>query len=107
MISSLFGRLGSSSAPVESTMRESSGRKGSFAACEPTAMMALAKRRLFFSLPSIASSFGPVNVATPWITVTLRIFAIAASPPVSFPTTLLLNARSLARSSFGSPNAMP
>ena len=47
MISIFFGTLFSSSAPVESTMRGSCGRNGSFAACEPTAMMALAKRSFF------------------------------------------------------------
>ena len=40
MTSSRFGWLRSSSAPVESTMRGSSGRNGSFAACEPAATIA-------------------------------------------------------------------
>jgi len=104
MMSIFFGTLGSSSALVESRMRGSSGRNGSFAACEPTAMIAFANRSERLSpFASMASSCGPVNVATPCSTVTLRIFAIAARPPVSFPTTLFLNVRSFARSSLGSP----
>src|SRR5213076_1785839 len=94
-----FGTPLSSSAAVESTMRGSSGRKGSFAACEPAAMIADAKRTVLLpSLPSTCRRFLSRKVPTPWTTVTLRIFAIEASPPVSFPTTLSLNARSLARS---------
>ena len=44
-----FGMLLSSSAPVESTTRSSSGMKGSFTACEPAAMMALANLTTFFA----------------------------------------------------------
>ena len=62
MTSSFFGRLRSSSAPVESTMRGSSGRNGSFAACEPAAMMALAKVMV---LPSTSMEFFPENFPTP------------------------------------------
>ena len=45
-------RLGialSSSAPVESTTRESSGINGSFTACDPAAMIAFWKRIVFFA----------------------------------------------------------
>ena len=42
----------SSSAPVESTTRSSSGMNGSFIACEPAAMMALANLTTFFAPPS-------------------------------------------------------
>jgi hypothetical protein len=104
MTSSFFGIERSSSAPVESTMRGSSGRRGSFAACEPAAMIALWKRMVF---PPTSMRFRSRNVPTPCTTWTLRTFAMPASPPVSLPTTLSLNARSLARSSFGSPNAIP
>ena len=76
-----FGTAFSSSAPVESTMRGSSGRNGSFAACEPAAMIALAKRTTVLSLPSTASWLGPVKAPNPCTTVTLRIFAIEARPP--------------------------
>ncbi len=39
MISMFLGTPGSASAPVESTTRGSSGKKGRRTACEPTAMM--------------------------------------------------------------------
>ena len=47
MTSMRLGTFGSSSAPVESTMRGSSGRKGSFAAWDPAAMIAEVKRMDF------------------------------------------------------------
>jgi hypothetical protein len=40
-------------------------------------------------------------------TVTLRIFAICARPPVSRPTTLFLCATSLAASTVGAPKLTP
>ena len=49
MTSMRFGMPFSSSAPVESTTRSSSGMKGSFTACEPAAMMALANFTTFFA----------------------------------------------------------
>ena len=58
-------------------------------------------------LPPTSMRFLSRNLPTPCTTVTLRIFAMLARPPVSLPTTLSLKARSLARSTFGSPNAMP
>ena len=47
-ISIFFGNWRSSSAPVESTMRGSSGRNGSRMACEPAAMMHCLKRMVCF-----------------------------------------------------------
>jgi hypothetical protein len=44
-----------------------------------------------------------VNAPTPCTTVTLRIFAIAASPPVSLPTTFSLKPRSFSRSTLVAP----
>ena len=55
MTSMRFGMLLSSSAPVESTTRSSSGMKGSFTAWLPAAMMALANLTTFL-LPSAATT---------------------------------------------------
>jgi hypothetical protein len=50
------------SAPVESTMRGSSGTKGRFADCDPAAMIAFWKRRIFLApvfacpAPSVTST---------------------------------------------------
>ncbi len=44
-----FGIDFSSSAPVESTTRGSSGMNGSFTACEPAAMIAFWNRIVFFA----------------------------------------------------------
>ena len=49
-----FGIWRSSSAPVESTTRGSSGMNGSFTACEPAAMIAFANFTTF--LPSAVST---------------------------------------------------
>ena len=65
MTSSFFGRLFSSSAPVESTMRGSSGRNGSFAACEPAAMIALVKRMVFAVRPPCGSCRGSCRRPAP------------------------------------------
>ena len=57
-----FGIDASISAPVESTMRGSSGANGSRTACEPAAMIAFSKRitvrppALSRPLPSVAST---------------------------------------------------
>ncbi|MNK91670.1 hypothetical protein D3C87_1117780 [compost metagenome] len=56
MTSMRLGMPLSSSAPVESTTRSSSGMKGSFTACEPAAMMALANFTTFFAPPSSTTS---------------------------------------------------
>ncbi len=98
-------------------MRGSCGRKGRRTACEPAAMIALRKRSDCFlpvgswpvapAVSATSSSCGPVNRPTPRTTVTLRIFAIAARPPVSLPTTLALCARSLSRSTVGAPKLTP
>ena len=85
--SRLSGTPGNSSAPVESTIRSSSGRSGSITARDPAAMIAWSNST--FSSPA-SSSFGEVNFASPRTTVTFRRFASPSSPPVSVPTTLLL-----------------
>ena len=111
-----FGTACSSSAPVESTTRGSSGMNGSFTACEPAAMMAFANRTTVFSPvgawpgPDVNCTsrwFGPTKRPTPRTVVTLRVFAMPLRPPVSLPTTLALCARSLPRSIFGAPNSTP
>ena len=52
---------------------------------------------------SMLSVFASTNDALPWMYVILRMLATAGrAPPVSFSTTLSLNARSLSRSIFGS-----
>ncbi len=108
MMSIFFGRWRSSRAPVESTMRGSSGRKGSLAACEPAAMMALLNRTVLRpSFVSTTRSKGPEKAPTPVSTVTLRPFAMLVTPPLSLPTTLSLKARSLSRSTCGSPKDTP
>ena len=98
-----FGTARSSSAPVESTMRGSSGMNGSFTACEPAAMMAFANRTTVFSPvgawpgPDVSCTsrwFGPTKRPTPRTVVTLRVLAMPLRPPVSLPTTLSLCARS-------------
>ena len=65
----------SSSAPVESTMRGSSGRPGSIAALEPAATIALSN--VIVSSPTV-SALGPVKRPSPLTTRTLRPFAICA-----------------------------
>ena len=99
-ISMRFGWTGSSSAPVEVTTRGSSfGMNGSFTASEPAAMMARVKPIVV--VPPAARStttwLASLKRPLPVTTVTLRIFAICARPPVSLPTTLFLCATSLAR----------
>ena len=107
-ISMRFGSLGSSSAPVEVTTRGSSlGMKGSFTASEPAAMTARAKPMVV--VPPAASStltwWSSLKRPVPVTTVTLRILAICARPPVRRPTTLFLCATSLARSTVGGAEA--
>ena len=79
-------------------MRGSSlGMNGSFTASEPAAMMARAKPIVV--VPPAASStltwLASMNRPVPVTTVTLRILAICARPPVSLPTTLFLCATQL------------
>ncbi len=115
-----FGTAGSSSAPVESTIRGSSGsgRPPSFSSttCEPAAMIALSKRTTFFSpvlscaVPVVISTStwcGSRNCPTPRTISTLRAFAIPARPPVSLPTTLPFQPRRRSRSNCGAPNTTP
>ena len=87
------------------------GMNGSFTACEPAAMIALLEAHDLLAVRrcrSTSTSCGLDELADARAPPsTLRIFAIAARPPVSLPTTLFLCARSLARSIFGAPNATP
>ncbi len=79
MTSSRSGIPLTSSAPVESTIRSSSGRNGSDAASEPAAMMQCSK-------PTTVSPtlivFGPVNSPVPRTTWTLRCLASDSRPPI-------------------------
>ncbi len=109
-ISMRLGRTGSSSAPVEVTTRGSSlGMNGSFTASEPAAMIARVKPIVV--VPPAARStttwLASLKRPLPVTTVTLRIFAICARPPVSLPTTLFLCATSLAASTLGAPKSTP
>ena len=57
---------------------------------------------------STMSAFADLKLAVPCTTVTLRCFAMPASPFVSWPTTLsFIQLRSFARSTFGSPKSRP
>jgi hypothetical protein len=99
MTSRLSGRS-SSSAPVESMMRGSSGSPGRRTGSDPTAMTHWAKltRRADPSAVT-SSSWGEVNFASPRITVTLRWRASASSPFVRRATTESFHSRSLVRRS--------
>ena len=93
--SSRFGTPPSSSAPVESITRGSSGMNGSFTGSDPAAITHWSKLTVFApSAPSTRIAFGPVKVPTPETTVTLRAFARPVRPPVSFLTTLSFQPRS-------------
>jgi hypothetical protein len=98
----------SSSAPVESMMRGSSGRFGRRIDSEPAAMMQCAKETRRFA-PSLVTSIscGETNLPVPRITSTLRCFARVARPPVSLPTTLFFHSRNLVASICGLPNCTP
>ena len=104
MTSSRSGMPLTSSAPVESTIRSSSGRNGSDAASEPAAMMQCSK-------PTTVSPtlivFGQVNSPVPRTTWTLRCLASDSRPPVSRPTTPFFNSRTLSTSIFGASKVMP
>ena len=109
-ISMRLGCTGSSSAPVEVTMRGSSfGMNGSFTASEPAAMMARVKPIVV--VPPAARSTttwcASLKRPLPVTTVTFLILAICARPPVSRPTTLFLCATSLDGSTLGAPNSTP
>lgn len=92
MISIFLGISRSSKAPVESTMRSSCGRNGSFTDWLPAAMMACLKRMVcdLPSAPLTARWLASTNSPTPVTTVTLRALAMPAVPPVSLATTLSL-----------------
>jgi hypothetical protein len=100
-----LGRCGSSSAPVDVTTRGSCGMNGSFTASDPAAMIARVKPIVV--VPPAARStttwLASLKRPLPVTTVTLRILAICARPPVSRPTTLFLWATSLAESTAGAP----
>ena len=82
---------------------------GSFTASEPAAMTARLKPIVV--VPPAARStttwLASLKRPLPVTTVTFRIFAICASPPVSLATTLFLCATSRARSTLGAPNSTP
>ena len=89
MTSMRFGIWRNSSAPVESTMRGSSGTKGSFTTDEPAAMMACLNCTTFFEpSPAVTSMwFADRNCPTPVTTCVLRALAMPARPPVMFEIT--------------------
>lgn len=89
MISIFLGMARSCSAPVESTMRSSSGRNGSFTDWLPAAMMACLKRMVcFLPSPSVTVRWcGSANSPVPVATRTLHARAMPARPPVSLATT--------------------
>jgi hypothetical protein len=85
MTSMRFGTWRSSSAPVESTMRGSSGTKGSFTTAEPAAMIAFWKATTF--LRRRAGHFDVVRaeeLADALHHVDLAALAMPARPPVIF-----------------------
>ena len=86
------GRSGSSSAPVESMMRGSSGRTGSAIGSEPAAMMHCSKRNALRLARRCVTSMtcGLRNWPVPRSTSTLRCLASPASPPVELRHDLVL-----------------
>ena len=104
-----FGMPASSSAPVESMMRGSSGMNGSFTASEPAAMMQLSKPMSCLppSDPVTSMTRLPANLPMPRTTSTLRCLARTVRPPVRRLTTLSFQLRNLSMSSCGAPNEMP
>ena len=104
MTSSRSGMPSTSSAPVESMIRSSSGRNGSDAASEPAAMMQCSKPT---TVSPTSIVFGPVNSPVPRTTWTLRCLASDSRPPVSLPTTPFFHSRTLSTSIFGASNVMP
>ena len=73
MTSSRSGTSATSSAPVESMTRSSSGRSGSHAALEPAATMQCSKPTVVSpSAVWTVMTFGPVRRPSPRITCTLR-----------------------------------
>ena len=102
--SSCSGISSTSSAPVESITRGSSGTNGSVAASEPAAMMQLSNAT---TVSPTAIVFGPVNSPVPRTTWTLRCLASDSRPPVSRPTTPSFQARTLSMSTLGSLNSIP
>ena len=109
MTSRRFGTPFSSSAPVESMTRGSSGMNGSLMGSEPAAMMHCSKR-IFSVLPSARATSmtcGLANLPVPCTTSTLRCFASTDRPPTSLLTTLFFQSSSLGSSIFGAPNSTP
>ena len=109
MTRSDFGTSGSSSPDVESIIRGlSSASDGTRVGLEPVARMQCWNcSSVSPPAPAIFIDCGPVSVARPWMNFTFRIFATWPTPPVSLSTTPCLKARSLSRSSFGSPKVTP
>ncbi|CFU07712.1 Uncharacterised protein [Bordetella pertussis] len=95
----------SSSAPVESMMRGSSGRNGRRTGREPTAMTACLNATREPS--DTARLCGPSKRPVPVTTSTLRWRASPPRPPHSLATSASLCARSLSRRMRGSLNSMP
>ena len=108
MTSSRLQSSGSSSAPVESMMRGSSGKPGKRTDSEPAAMMHCLKSTRFDPSADLSSKVcGPTNFASPRSTSTLRCFASTFSPLVSFVTTRFFQSRNFARSIWGGANTIP
>ena len=107
--SSRFGSDSSSSAPVESMIRGSSGTNGSFTLSEPAATMHCSKPIFCVPPPSAVTSttFGATNRPLPCTTSTLRCLASIRRPLVSLRTTPPFQPRSFARSICGAPKLMP
>ena len=102
---SFLGNGASSSAPVESTMRGSSGRPGNMNGSEPAAIMQCSKS-IVSSLSSL-SRCADSKFASPLTTRTLRCLASCVRPPVRRPTTLFFHSRSFSASISGSPKLTP
>ena len=108
--SSRSGTPSSSRAPVESTTRSSSwGMNGRVTGSEPQAMIACSNPTTVRDPSSAVTSrwLGEANAPSPVTTLTLRALARPARPPVSRLTTDSFQARSLSRSTAGSPKASP
>ena len=90
MTSSRSGISSTSSAPVESMIRGSSGRNGSEAASEPDAMMQCSKPT---TVSPTLIEFGEVNSPEPRTTWTLRCLARFSRPPTRRPTTSFFHPR--------------
>ena len=66
----------------------SSDSDGIFVGCEPVARIRCSNcSSVSPAAPATVIDFGPVSVARPWTNLTLRIFAMLPTPPVSLSTT--------------------